>query len=72
MADPNAGWVGRTARAQKFYWNADDSPNFGRPRGFDIALDSPSSSSDEPNSSSWITSNPIISVMLLFVAIKSL
>lgn len=80
MAEPNANWLGRTARAQKFSWNPDNSPNFGRPRGFNISLDSPSTGAptepptepptDEPNSSSWMSPKPIISVMLLVIAMK--
>lgn len=42
MAQPNAGWEGRTARTQKFGWNPDNSPDFGRPRGFHISLEVPS------------------------------
>ncbi|KAG4066153.1 hypothetical protein HA402_010355 [Bradysia odoriphaga] len=42
MSNPNAGWEGRTARAQKFGWNPDNSPDFGRPRGFHISLPVPS------------------------------
>lgn len=44
MAAPNAGWEGRTARTQKFGWNPDNSPDFGRPRGFHISLEVPSGS----------------------------
>jgi len=42
MASPNAGWDGRTARVEKFYWNPDFSPAFPRPTGFDTALPVPS------------------------------
>lgn len=31
MSDPNAGWKGRSMRAQPFTWNADDTPNLGVP-----------------------------------------
>ena len=31
MADPAAGWRGRSLRAQPFKWNADGTPDFGRP-----------------------------------------
>lgn len=65
MAEPNAGWIGRTARAQKFEWNPDMSPNFGRPRGFDISLDSPSTAAR-----SWLTPKPITTIILLYTAIQ--
>jgi GH43 family beta-xylosidase len=42
MADPNAGWEGRTARIQKFGWNPDNSPAFPRPLGFEALLETPS------------------------------
>jgi len=42
MADPNAGWDGRTARVQKFGWNPDNSPAFPRPLGFGRAIEAPS------------------------------
>lgn len=45
MAQPNAGWDGRTPRAQAFGWNTDNSPDFGRPRGFHISLEVPSGTS---------------------------
>lgn len=35
-------WAGRTARAQKFTWNADSTPNFGRPIAAGVALPVPS------------------------------
>jgi len=31
MKDPNAGWKGRSMRAQPFTWNADNTPNLGVP-----------------------------------------
>ena len=31
MEDPWNGWSARTVRAQKFGWNEDGSPSFGRP-----------------------------------------
>lgn len=80
MAEPNAGWLGRTARAQKFYWNLDNSPNFGRPRGFAIALESPSttrttttegSNTDAPNCSTLTTSTPIsVIIVSLYVVFR--
>lgn len=36
------GWNGRTIRAQRFTWNADGSPNFGRPLPAGTALAGPS------------------------------
>lgn len=36
------GWNGRTIRAQRFTWNADGSPNFGRPIPANTALVGPS------------------------------
>lgn len=83
MAEPDAGWVGRTARAQKFGWNPDNSPDFGRPRGFNISLEEPSSdepttaaptttgsTTQAPNSSSWIfPSSTIILVLVLHCSI---
>jgi GH43 family beta-xylosidase len=35
-------WSGRTARAQKFTWNPDDSPNFGHPIPANVPLALPS------------------------------
>ena len=35
-------WEGRTARAQKFTWNADGTPNFGRPVAAGVAIAVPS------------------------------
>lgn len=82
MAEPNAGWLGRTARAQKFYWNPDNSPNFGRPRGFHISLDSPSTDrtttqipttqvpTTEDSGSSSYTLKPVTCVVMILIAIK--
>ncbi|KZV89372.1 Arabinanase/levansucrase/invertase [Exidia glandulosa HHB12029] len=38
---PGAGWGGRTMRTQSFGWNADSSPAFPVPVGFDVALPHP-------------------------------
>jgi len=35
-------WAGRTARAQKFNWTADGTPDFGRPVATNVALTVPS------------------------------
>jgi len=42
MERPDAGWEGRTARAQRFGWNPDESPAFPRPVGFGTLIDGPS------------------------------
>lgn len=42
MADPGAGWDGRTTRAERFTWNPDGSPSFPRPSGFGVDLPLPS------------------------------
>jgi hypothetical protein len=42
MANPDAGWGGRTTRIQKFDWDENDYPNFPRPLGFETLLDAPS------------------------------
>lgn len=72
MQTPDAGWLGRTARAQKFGWNPDNSPDFGRPRGFGILLDIPSAIFDNSGSGSWTASQSITSIMLLFTLTKVL
>ena len=38
-------WEGRTARAQKFTWNADGTPDFGRPVSISVAWPVPSGES---------------------------
>ena len=40
-ADANAGWGGRTIRTQSFGWNADNSPAFPSPAGFDVSFPLP-------------------------------
>jgi hypothetical protein len=42
MEKADGGWEGRTARAQKYGWNPDNSPAFPRPLGFGAAIDGPS------------------------------
>ncbi|KAH9924080.1 glycoside hydrolase family 43 protein [Fomitopsis serialis] len=41
MADPNAGWNGRTIRTQTFGWNDDSSPAFPSPVGLNTSLPLP-------------------------------
>ncbi|ODN00762.1 Extracellular exo-alpha-(1-_5)-L-arabinofuranosidase [Orchesella cincta] len=41
MADPNAGWEGRTARVERFGWNPDNSPAFPRPSRLGTELEAP-------------------------------
>ncbi|MDR3622229.1 MAG: glycoside hydrolase family 43 protein [Paludisphaera borealis] len=40
--DTNRGYADRSARAQKFTWNADGTPNFGKPVGTDVDVAPPS------------------------------
>jgi GH43 family beta-xylosidase len=42
MNKANAGWKGRSARAQKFSWKEDDTPDFGVPVSTDRELEEPS------------------------------
>jgi len=42
MEKPDGGWDSRTARAERFTWNGDGSPNFPRPSGFWNDLQTPS------------------------------
>jgi len=80
MAEPDAGWLGRTARAQKFGWNPDNSPDFGRPRGFNITLDAPSENTEPPttaptqtpNGSSWISPKYLTNVIFIIILMKHL
>ena len=39
---PSQTWAGRTARAQKFNWLADGTPDFGRPAATSVSLPAPS------------------------------
>lgn len=41
-ATSNYTYVGRTTRAQKFIWNVDGTPNFGKPLSLDTSLAEPS------------------------------
>lgn len=76
METPDAGWLGRTARAQKFGWNPDNSPDFGRPRGFGISLELPSSNAndddrnDDVDSGSGITPKSITSITFIYSLTK--
>ncbi|KAL1751690.1 glycoside hydrolase family 43 protein [Schizophyllum commune] len=38
MSDPNAGWDGRSIRAEKFQWNSDGSPWFPTPTALGVQL----------------------------------
>lgn len=38
----NGGWINRSIRAQKFTWNADNTPNFGTAVAFGAAISEPS------------------------------
>lgn len=40
--DVNDGWNDRTARAQRFFWNSDGTPNFGVPQALSTPMDIPS------------------------------
>ena len=40
-ATADGGWAGRTIRTQSFGWNADSSPAFPSPAGFDTAFPLP-------------------------------
>ena len=42
MERADAGWEGRTARAERFSWNPDGSPGLPRPAGFWNDLQTPS------------------------------
>jgi GH43 family beta-xylosidase len=42
MSNPNAGWLGRSPRIQKFTWNSDGTPNFGAPVSIHTVLRKPS------------------------------
>lgn len=43
----NYTYAGRTTRAQKFTWNEDGTPNFGRPHALDTALTEPSGTAEQ-------------------------
>lgn len=43
MERQDSGWKGRSARAQKFSWNKDGTPDFGVPVSVEMELDEPSS-----------------------------
>lgn len=45
---PLQTWAGRTARAQKFTWYADDTPNFGAPAPPGVTLPVPSGEAGPP------------------------
>jgi hypothetical protein len=42
MQDMNGGMGNRTARVEKFFFNPDSAPNFPRPSGFSVPLETPS------------------------------
>lgn len=41
MADPNAGWDGRTIRTQTYGWNPDNSPAFPSPSALGVEFPLP-------------------------------